>query len=297
MAVVPEPMPQSPSPGVSIIIPVYNEEGAIAETLEQLKTIFSQVEQVYEIIVVDDGSIDNTAKILEEQPGIRLLKHPINRGYGAALKTGIIHAQYDLIAITDADGTYPNERLLDLISLGMSGRFDMVVGSRTGKNVTYSNIRKIPKFFLVGFAEWIAKQKIPDLNSGMRVFRKEIAQEFIHILPDTFSFTTTITLAMLTNNYIVHYEPINYFHRVGKSKIKPVQDTLRFFKLILRTGIYFAPIRIFVPIASLFFLGFLISLAQDILRKDLTESTLILFVAATQLAVFSLLADMLDKRL
>lgn len=102
---------------------------------------------------------------------------------------------------------------------------------------------------------------------------------------------------MLTNNYIVHYEPINYFHRVGKSKIKPVQDTLRFFKLILRTGIYFAPIRIFVPIASLFFLGFLISLAQDILRKDLTESTLILFVAATQLAVFSLLADMLDKRL
>lgn len=185
MAVVPEPMPQSPSPGVSIIIPVYNEEGAIAETLEQLKTIFSQVEQVYEIIVVDDGSIDNTAKILEEQPGIRLLKHPINRGYGAALKTGIIHAQYDLIAITDADGTYPNERLLDLISLGMSGRFDMVVGSRTGKNVTYSNIRKIPKFFLVGFAEWIAKQKIPDLNSGMRVFRKEIAQEFIHILPDT----------------------------------------------------------------------------------------------------------------
>ncbi|MGB2926807.1 MAG: glycosyltransferase family 2 protein [Limnothrix sp.] len=294
---MPDPqLPISLSRGVSIVIPVYNEEGAIAETLEQLKSIFSKAQQAYEIITVDDGSVDNTAQILKQQENIRLFHHPVNKGYGAALKTGILHASYDFIAITDADGTYPNERLPDLIALG--DKFDMVVGSRTGENVTYSNIRKIPKFFLVGFAQWIAKQKIPDLNSGMRVFRKEIAQEFIHILPDTFSFTTTITLAMLTNNYIVHYEPINYFHRVGQSKIKPIRDTLRFFKLILRTGIYFAPIRIFVPIASLFFFGFLISFTLDLfVRQDLTDATLILFVATTQLAVFSLLADMIDKRL
>ena len=282
--------------GVSIVIPVYNEEGAIAETIEQIKEIFRDSEKVYELIIINDGSVDNTATILRKQEGIQLLEHPVNRGYGAALKTGIVHASYDFIAITDADGTYPNERLPHLMRLAT--KFDMVVGSRTGENVTYSTIRKIPKFFLVGFAQWIAKQKIPDLNSGMRVFKKSIALKFIHILPDTFSFTTTITLAMLTNNYIVHYEPIDYFHRVGNSKIKPIRDTLRFFKLIFRTGIYFAPVRIFVPIASLFFLGFLTSLSLDLfVRQDLTEATLILFVAATQLSVFSLLADMIDKRL
>ncbi|OKH18328.1 glycosyltransferase family 2 protein [[Limnothrix rosea] IAM M-220] len=291
---------QSPSldvlGGVSIVIPVFNEEEAIAATIEQINGIFADTSQVYELIIVNDGSTDNTAHILKKQTNISLFEHPVNRGYGAALKTGIVHAKYDLIVITDADGTYPNERLPDLIAL--AERFDMVVGSRTGENVTYSNIRKIPKFFLVGFAQWIAKQKIPDLNSGMRVFKKEIAQEFIHILPDTFSFTTTITLAMLTNNYIVHYEPIDYFHRVGNSKIKPIRDTLRFFKLIFRTGIYFAPIRIFVPIASLFFLGFLVSFSVDLfIRQDLTEATLILFVAATQIGMFSLLADMVDKRL
>ncbi|AFY40478.1 glycosyl transferase family 2 [[Leptolyngbya] sp. PCC 7376] len=292
-----QPLISTPSQnGVSIVIPVYNEEGAIAATIEQIKDILLNIKQPYELIIVNDGSVDNTATILRKQEGILLLEHPVNKGYGAALKTGIVHATYDFIAITDADATYPNERLPDLMQL--SERFDMVVGARTGENVTYSNIRKIPKFFLVGFAQWIAKQKIPDLNSGMRVFKKDIALEFIHILPDTFSFTTTITLAMLTNNYIVHYEPIDYFHRVGNSKIKPIRDTLRFFKLILRTGIYFAPIRIFVPIASLFFLGFLVSFGLDLfVRQDLTEATLILFVAATQLAVFSLLADMIDKRL
>ena len=281
---------------VSVIIPVYNEEDAIVDTITELDRILSEKHYNYEIIVVDDGSTDNTINILQKQDKIRLFVHPINRGYGSALKTGIIHANYDLIAITDADGTYPHKSLPNLIKLGDS--FDMVVGARTGHNVSYSNIRKIPKFFLVEFAQWIAKQKIPDLNSGMRVFKKDIAQEFIHILPDTFSFTTTITLAMLTNNYIIHYEPIDYFHRVGKSKIKPIRDTLRFMKLILRTGIYFAPIRIFFPIASFFFLGFLLSVAQDLfIRKDLTEATLILFVAAIQLAMFALLADMIDKRL
>jgi hypothetical protein len=121
--------------------------------------------------------------------------------------------------------------------------------------------------------------------------------KFIPVLPNTFSFTTTITIAMLTNNYIVHYEPIDYFHRVGKSKIKPIQDTLRFVQLILRMGVYFAPLRIFLPVAGLFFTAFLFTLFQDLfIRQDLTESTLILFVAAIQVGMFALLADMIDRR-
>ena len=281
--------------GVSVVLPVYNEQNAIATTITELEQILQKSDYVYEIIAVNDGSTDKTAELLQSFPNIRLISHRNNRGYGAALKTGIRQAQYSLIAITDADGTYPNERLPELIALASS--VDMVVGARIGKDVRYSNIRKIPKYFLVSFAQWLAKQPIPDLNSGMRVFHKPIVEKFFHILPDQFSFTTTITLAMLTNDYLVHYEPVNYYHRVGKSKIKPIRDTLNFIQLILRTGVYFAPLRVFLPIAGIFYGGFGLSVFYDIfIEANLTDSTLILFVAATQITIFALLADMLDKR-
>ncbi|MEQ9485683.1 glycosyltransferase family 2 protein [Coleofasciculus sp. F4-SAH-05] len=282
-------------PDFSLILPLYNEEKSLGATLEHLQSILKSVPCQSEIIVVNDGSTDHTGKILQQYPTIQVIQHGINRGYGAALKTGIRYAKYSIIAITDGDGTYPNERIPDLVKL--ANQADMVVGARIGANVRYSRIRKIPKWFLVRFAQWVTKYRIPDLNSGMRVFRKPVVERFLTILPDTFSFTTTITIAMLTNNYIVHYEPIDYYHRVGKSKIKPIRDTLGFIQLILRMGVYFAPMRIFFPVASLFFAGFLISLFQDVfIRQDLTESTLILFVAATQIGMFALLADMIDKR-
>ncbi len=286
---------QSVCPAFSLVLPVYNEEKSIAATLNNLRRTLNLANCQYEIIVVNDGSTDETRDILSSHSDIRIIDHIRNRGYGAALKSGIRQAKYPLIVITDADGTYPNERIPELVAL--TNQADMVVGARIGNNVTYSKLRKIPKWFLVRFAEWIAMTSIPDLNSGLRVFRKNIVEEFLNILPDTFSFTTTITLAMLTNHYIVHYVPIDYHHRVGKSKIKPIQDTLRFVQLILRVGVYFAPLRVFLPVAGLFFAGFLITLCQDIfIRRDLTERTLILFVAATQLGMFALLADMIDKR-
>jgi hypothetical protein len=147
------------------------------------------------------------------------------------------------------------------------------------------------------FAEWLVRRKIPDINSGLRVFRSDTVARFIRILPDTFSFTTTITLAMLTNGYDVHYEPIDYHKRIGKSKIRPIRDTLGIAQLILRTGMYFAPLRVFFPVSLLFGAGFLVSLAFDVfMRSDLTEATLVLLVASTQLGMFALLADMIDKR-
>ncbi|MBE9211868.1 glycosyltransferase family 2 protein [Plectonema cf. radiosum LEGE 06105] len=279
----------------SIILPVYNEEDGINATLDRLQETLNIVDCTYEIIAVNDGSTDNSSKVLNARTDITVIQHRRNRGYGAALKTGIRHAQYPLIVITDADGTYPNERIPELVALARQA--DMVVGARIGANVSYSTIRKIPKWFLVRFAQWMTGCKIPDLNSGLRVFRKSVVERFLKILPDTFSFTTTITVAMLSNNYIVHYEPIDFHHRVGKSKIKPIRDTLRFVQLILRTGMYFAPLRVFLPIAALFFGAFLTTLFQDIfIRNDLTERTLILFVTTTQVTMFALLADMLDKR-
>lgn len=288
-------MHQTSHVSVSIVIPVYNEEASISGTVEHLHQILQSHNYRYEIIIVNDGSTDSTAQVLASLNNIHLVEHNRNRGYGAALKTGIRQAQYTLIAITDADGTYPNERIPDLIALAK--RADMVVGARIGKNVTYSSLRKIPKWFLVHFAQWVTDTKIPDLNSGLRVFHRDILLRFIPVLPNTFSFTTTITIAMLTNNYLVHYEPIDYFHRVGRSKIKPIRDTLRFVQLILRMGVYFAPLRIFLPVAALFFGGCLVTLFQDLfIRRDLTEATLILFVAAIQFGMFALLADMIDRR-
>lgn len=286
---------QSSYPAFSLVLPAYNEERGITATLEQLQTTLKSAGCEYEIIVVDDGSTDSTNQILHSRSDVRLIEHGRNRGYGAALKTGIRYAKYPLIVITDADGTYPNEQIPQLVAL--AAQADMVVGARIGANVHYSTLRKIPKWFLVRLAQWISRHRIPDLNSGLRVFHKGVVNKFLNILPDTFSFTTTITVAMLANHYIVRYVPIDYHHRVGKSKIKPIRDTLGFFQLILRTGVYFAPLRVFLPIAGVFFAGFLVTLFHDVvIRHDLTEKTLILFVASTQIGMFALLADMIDKR-
>lgn len=286
--------PSNTVTGLSVVIPVYNEERAIVQTVDQIRHCLDMADVDFEIITVNDGSSDSTYSILRTLPGIRVLHHPVNLGYGASLKTGIRHAKHPLIAIIDADGSYPIERLPDLVHLAEDA--DMVVGARTGDDVQYSKLRSIPKWFLKHFAEWMTRRPIPDLNSGMRVFRKPAVERFLNILPDGFSFTTTITLAMLTNRYVVHYEPINYHQRVGKSKIKPIRDTINFVQLILRTGMYFAPLRVFLPVSAIFMLGFGITFLQDLIRGDLTERTLLLLVGATQLAMFSLLADMIDKR-
>ncbi len=285
-------------PAFSLIIPCFNEEDSICETVDQLLGYLADGPP-YEIIVVDDGSTDASAaklaEAVEHQPTVRVITHPQNRGYGAALKTGIRQSQAELIVITDADGTYPNERIPELVALAAGA--DMIVGARTGDNVQYSWLRRIPKVVLSGYAAWLARRRIPDLNSGLRVMRRGVVEKFLGILPDTFSFTTTITLAMLINFYNVQYVPISYSKRVGRSKIKPISDTLRFFQLILRTGMYFAPLRVFFPIGLLLGCGFLASLAYDVfILRDLTEKTLLLLLFSMNTAMFALLADMIDKR-
>jgi glycosyltransferase involved in cell wall biosynthesis len=293
---LPSDSPFSSPPDFSLVIPVYNEEEGILTTLDHLQQAFASLACAYEIIVVNDGSQDRTQALLTSRADIHLIEHERNKGYGAALKTGIRAAQFPTLVITDADGTYPNEQIPALLALAPTA--DMIVGARTGEKVTYSSLRKIPKWFLVRFAEWITKQSIPDLNSGLRVMQKPVVEKFLNILPDTFSFTTTITVAMLTNNYRVRFVPIDYYARTGHSKIKPIRDTLRFVQIILRTGVYFAPLRVFMPIAGFFFALFCVTFIQDVvIRQDLTERTLILLIAFTQIGIFALLADMIDKRL
>ena len=174
---------------------------------------------------------------------------------------------------------------------------DMVVGSRSGNDVKYSKLRAIPKYFLRLYASWVVGRRIPDLNSGMRAFRKDLAERFLNILPDGFSFTTTITIAFLTRRYRVTYVPISYSHRIGKSKIQPVRDTLRFMQLIVRTGMYFAPLRVFMPIIVILITSFLSCLAYDIyVLNNLTDKTVLLMTFTMSTTFFALLADMIDKR-
>jgi glycosyltransferase involved in cell wall biosynthesis len=285
-------------PKVSVLVPCFNEETAIGDTIEKLDNALVTLGE-FEIVAINDGSTDRTLARLQELdarfPRLKVVNHDRNRGYGAALKTGMRNASSEMIAIIDADGTYPIEDLPALVELAKD--YDMVVGARTGADVTYSWIRKIPKFFLRKWINWIVNMKVPDINSGMRVFRKNMAQKFVRVLPNGFSFTITITISSLRNNYRVHFEPINYFQRTGKSKIHPIKDTLRFMQIIGRTGMYFAPLRILLPLILLLSLGTVASLSYDaFVLRDLTEKSLVLLTSAFNVSLFAILADMIDKR-
>ena len=287
-------------PGFSLIVPCYNEAGAIESTVTELRQKLADC-GLYELIVVDDGSSDGTAEILarlqDTDPELKVITHSRNRGYGAALKTGTKNASAELIVITDADCTYPNEVIPDLVATAIENDADMVVGARTGTDVNYSKLRAVPKIFLKRYASWIAATDIPDINSGLRVFRKVIAERFFNILPNSFSFTLTITLAMTTNYYRVIYVPINYSERVGNSKIRPIRDTLKFVQLILRTGMYFAPLRVFLPFVLILSVGFMASLSWDVfVLRNLTDKTILLLLFTLNTGMFALLADMIDKR-
>ena len=288
----------------SIIIPCYNEKHAIRETIECIWTVVrkSAITNV-EIIAVNDGSTDGSEHVLnslaaESQAGeLLVIHHNRNQGYGAALKTGIRRSQSDYICITDADGTYPNERIPELIQKITSNDLDMVVGARIGENVDYSKIRSIPKMILVPWVSFLCGTEVPDMNSGLRIFRRDRSLDFLKLLPDGFSFTTTITICLLRNRYAVEFIPISYTKRIGKSHIKPFRDTLRFTQLILRTGMYFAPMRLLAPLIAALAVLFTISGIYDLTAlNNLTDKTVLLGFASLNVFLFALLADMIDKR-
>ncbi len=288
----------------SIIIPCYNEKNAIRDTIESIRSVIhnSKMNDV-EIICVNDGSTDGSEHVLnalarEHQTGdLLVVHHNRNQGYGAALKTGIRRSQKAYICITDADGTYPNERIPDLIDQITKHDLDMVVGARVGPNVDYSKIRSIPKMILVPWVSFLCGTDVPDMNSGLRIFRRDRSLDFLKLLPDGFSFTTTITICLLRNRYAVEFTPISYAKRIGKSHIKPVRDTLRFTQLILRTGMYFAPMRLLSPLIVILAALFTISGLYDLaILNNLTDKTVLLGFASLNIVMFALLADMIDKR-
>ena len=281
---------------VSIIIPAYNEKEGITHIIESLRLLKERYGTRWEIIVVDDGSTDGTPAMVKNFGDVILIQHPLNRGYGAAIKTGIRHAKYNTLIISDADGTYPVNDIPKLIA--QLPKNDMVVGAR---HINSSNIplsRRPAKWMLNKLANYLTGIKIPDLNSGLRVMKKDIVLKYFHLLPDGFSFTTTITLAMLTNNYIVEFIPIEYKIRSGRSKIRPIRDTMNFIQLILRTVLYFDPLKIFLPISVLFFVASIAVLILSYLftPKVMDITTVILFISGVQILAIGMIADLIDKR-
>lgn len=284
---------------LSIIIPVYNEEKAIAETAKYFEELLGKKSGI-EIIFVDDGSTDNSHRILEsaKDNNIKIITHKKNKGYGAAIKTGIASSSHEYIAITDADGSYPHERILELFEKALKENADMVVGARIGKIVKIGILRRFSKFLLRKLAEYLSEEDIPDLNSGLRVIKKELVLKSLKYLPEGFSFTTTLTLSLLANNSAILYSPIDYYKRKGRSKIRPIRDTLNFLQLIIRTVMFFNPLKIFLPLSGFFIiLSILVLIISYLSGRVMDITTILLFITGLHLLAIGLLADLIDKRL
>ncbi len=236
---------------LSVVIPALNEEQAIGQTLDRISEVLSKIPNlVVELVVVDDGSTDNTGAIARGK-GAKVIRHLQNAGYGRSLKDGIAAASYDTIVIIDADGTYPIELIPTLLETYQQG-FDMVVGQRRGKHYEESWIKLPLRWLLRAMVEFTSGQRIPDINSGLRVFSRSTVLTYFDQLCNTFSFTTSQTLAYLLTGRYVTYVPIDYHARVGKAKVRLLKDSLRTLQYIVQAILFYNPLKIFLLVAIVF---------------------------------------------
>ena len=283
---------------ISIVIPAYNEKNAIEDTVKHIRqTLLDSKLVPHEIIVVDDGSSDDTAN-LALRSGAVVVRHPHNLGYGASLKSGILKSQYDTIVITDSDGTYPVSQIPFLYEKYSEG-FDMVVGARQGIVYKGSYIKWPLRILLRFLVEWTAGRKIPDINSGLRIFSKKTISTYFNRLCDTFSFTTSATLAYMMTGRFVTYVPINYSERIGSSHVKLWRDSLRTLQFIIQAVSYYNPLKIFLLLSVICVLAALISVAIGLLNHIATGFLMgaMLICCAIILFGLGLVTDVLAKSL
>lgn len=231
---------------LSVLVPAYNEAASILQTVSSIHACLSDAGITHEILVINDGSQDNTSE-LAAQAGATVIDHPANAGYGHSLKTGLYHARYEWCAIIDADGTYPAGKLKEFVDY--IPHFDMVVGARLGQHYWGSASKRLGRLLLGSLVAYITGRHVPDINSGMRLFRKSIALAHIRRISSGFSFTTTLTLAMLMESHFVKYIPIEYYKRAGKSKVRILPDSLRMLQILSIATLYYNPLKLFLPIS------------------------------------------------
>jgi glycosyltransferase involved in cell wall biosynthesis len=278
----------SESYAVTVIMPAYNEELAIGATVKRVRELYPD----FEILVVDDGSTDATREVAEAA-GARVVSHPYNIGNGAAVKDGLRAAKGDWVLLMDADGQHKPEDIARLLE--HKDRFDMVVGARTSDSDT-SLHRDIANKIYNSFASYITKFKVEDLTSGFRLMKREVVRQYIYLLPNTFSYPSTITLAYLRSGRSVKYIPIDTKARLGKSKIKLLQDGSRFFLIITKVATLFSPLRIFLPVSIGFFLmGLLYYLYTYIVSGRLTNMVVLLFSISVVVFLIGLVSEQISQ--
>ncbi len=290
------------APHVSIVLPCYNEQDHVLRELERISRAMDASGMPYELIAVDDASTDATLDRLQlaepKLPRLKIRHFPRNGGAGTVRRIGSQQAQGDIVVWTDADMTYPNERIPELVAmLDADSTIDQVVGARTSEEGTHKFVRVPAKWFIRKLAEKLTNSEIPDLNSGLRAFRREVALPYLRLLPAGFSCVTTITLSFLSNEHGVTYVPIDYAKRAGVSKFRFVSDAYRYILQVLRMVMYFNPLKVLMPVA-LFLLG--LGILKGIYDMAVHPfyfaiDTVLIFLTGLIIASMALLADLIVR--
>jgi glycosyltransferase involved in cell wall biosynthesis len=277
---------------VSLLIPAHNESRSIGGVLDKAIAVMKSLSRPWEIIVVDDGSSDQTLDSIKDRP-VRIVAHPYNIGNGAAIKTAIRHANSEILVLMDADGQHNPEDIPRLIAA--IGPYDMVVGARTN-GFSHNRHRAIANQFYNLLAAYVAHFAIKDLTSGFRAVKSQVLKRFTYLLPNTFSYPSTLTLALLRAGYSLKYEPILTGSRAGKSKISLLSDGIRFLLIIFKIATLFSPLKIFLPFSWLFFALGLGNYAHTyITAHRLTNMTVLCFVAGFLFFLLGLISEQIAQ--
>jgi glycosyltransferase involved in cell wall biosynthesis len=286
---------------VTIVLPAYNEQDHVIDEVERISKAMDASDYSYELLVIDDASTDETLAVLEEAvprfPHMRLMPFRRNGGSGTARRIGTHAARGEIVVWTDADMTYPNERIPEFVAMLDDPSYDQVVGARTSEEGTHKLLRVPAKWVIRKIAERLTNSDIPDLNSGLRAFRREVSLPYLRLLPPGFSCVTTITLAFLSNQHDIRYVPIDYAKRAGTSKFHFVKDAYRYILQVLRMVMYFNPLKVLMP-PALFLLGLGIAKAVfDVIVHPLRFSvnTVLIFITGLVITALALLADLIVR--
>jgi polyisoprenyl-phosphate glycosyltransferase len=284
-------------PDVTVVLPCYNERDHVELEIKRIRAALEAARLTYELLCIDDGSTDGTREVLQGIEGIRTILLPRNQGSGTARRIGTQQARGRVVVWTDADMTYPNELIPDLVAQ-LDDSYDQVVGARRTEAGTYRVARVPAKWAIRKLASFLTNTDIPDLNSGLRAFRRAVAEPYLRLLPSGFSCVTTITLAFLSNGHPVKYVPIDYFKRAGRSKFHPFKDAYSYLLQVLRMVMYFNPLRVLMPVALTLLAATFVKAGVDLVVHDLrvTGSTVLVGLAAFNIMAIALLADLVVRR-